>query len=379
MKIVNFLVVTAVLSTQVGAEDCKTLSETNAYVCPAVRYCKWESQTEEKRTMFGTIGYDESSWDSFDGNERDKEVWSELSPDEQDVWTELLYDAETYNTCINHFTGFTWKELEELEGMGGVFSQGAKSLYEELGYNATSWDGDEIVEKVDWDNKLMFIGHNEQSWDGNSLPWEEIATYPLELPCNDPLIAGTLYECFIEGGVVTTPAKAGFDGVSLADLKDEKVNEDFDNAVTTAMKKISGADVVTVTGKSDGATRGYGKKSLLVDLELLTFFTCDGECNDETVADAVAKAKQTTDDLAAVSSGDLMTEIKAADSNLDIWEEVTAAPMVFQEPVTEINEPDTDEEPDTDDEAEEDGFLIAVLNAILDFILGIIDFFYFLN
>jgi len=195
--------------------------------------------------------------------------------------------------------------------------------------------------------------------------------FPTLRPISEP--SGNPSEVFIEGGVVTTPAKAGFDGVSLADLKDEKVNEDFDNAVTTAMKKLSGADVVTVTGKSDGATRGYGKKSLVVDLNLLTFFTCDGECNDETVADAVAKAKQTTDDLAAVSSGDLMTEIKAADSNLDILEEVTAAPMVFKEPVTEINEPDTD------DEAEEDGFVIAVIYAILDFILGILDFFWFFN
>jgi len=379
MGIVNFLVVTAVLSTHVGA--CKTLSATKAYVCPPVRYCAWDSLTEEEHTLFGTIGYDESSWDSFDGNGLEDKVWAELSSDEQDVMTAIQYVEETYNVCINHFKGFTWKELEELEDDTSAvssISQMAKLVYEEMGYNETAWDGAETVEKLDWDNfavgtgsdnRLMIIGYNKQSWDGDSLPWGETATYPFELDCNSPILAGTPYECDLT--LVATGAKSIFVGVSLADLDDEFVIEDFDNAVSTAFVASSGADEVTVLGKYDpDPKRGYGEKSLGVDLELLTFFTCDGECDEETLGDAVAKAKQTKINLeVAQLSGDLVKGIQEA-SKFNYLDDLTIKELMVS-PEPEVYEPPVS---DTDDECDP-----TFIEAILDCFLGVFDFFWFLN
>jgi len=358
MKIVNSLVVTAILSTHVGAQHCKELDSEIAYVCPVVRYCDWNHYNTELQTQFASVGYDLSSWNSFDsadanGNELEDKLWSDLELLEQDTMGDLGYDEEQFNKCINHYTGFAWSALDS----------SSQATYSFLGYNETTWNtvnGTEM-EYMGWDDydedaqmKLSNVGYNKESWDGDSLPWADSATYPGEMSCD--AMANTDYACEAPGFETTQEVSMGFDGMDKKDLAKTTDEKLFDAGLEKMLKEKSGADDASVTGKRDGdSTR---KKSLIVDILLETKFTCDGKCDASDKEDALAIASEATTKLkAALVDGSLLKGLQEAVS-LDILANVTASFISAEDPVAE----------------EVNAVAETTLDAIINFLLGILDF-----
>jgi len=404
MKIVNSLVVAAVLSTHVGAqtETCKTLdTENTLYVCPATRYCEWDGQKAEKQDKLRLLGYNKITWNEFDGNPLEDLPWSNISDANRTLLGQLRYTPETYNLCINHYTAFEWKELEELEKNGASISKFVREIYEKLGYNETSWDEKLQVtpewKELDGDQKksLYLIGHNKESWDGTDfLPWDESATYPFEISCDSELLLAFGAKCFEKDTAdVLVVSELSIGGLKLSDflVRGFDKESEFDMGVEKSMKENSGCDEANVTGKKDSDT------GLVVDVDLITVFKCDGKCDDKALAEAVKEAEKTTSKLAAaVESGAFLEDIKKA-VNLEILDAVTVKPIVFKEPVPTVNLPDvflgsddetyvdeteddeTEDNETEDDDTEDASIFEIILREIIDFFLFIIDFFYVLD
>jgi len=149
-------------------------------------------------------------------------VWSELTSAEQEALRDFGYDQygivtnsleNTWNTCINHYTGFSWSDLSSYPRV--------LSMYKILGYNETSWDKPDSVdmEFPDWDGLTLlkkegatYVGYNKESWDGDSLPWDDSAIYPYQYSCLDRKIP---YPCVDSEG----------DGADRRLTKDVNVSE----------------------------------------------------------------------------------------------------------------------------------------------------------
>jgi len=100
------------------------------YVFPAFRYVLYSNLTKVVEAQ--ALNYTEDTWNSPGTAAIEAIAFLDLNADQAKAATSLGFTEVTWDCNQNHYTGYTWSELEEYD---------LAAYYEALGFGQASWEG----------------------------------------------------------------------------------------------------------------------------------------------------------------------------------------------------------------------------------------------
>eukprot|EP00804_Cyclotella_cryptica_P007727 CCRYP_001346-RB/>CCRYP_001346-RB protein AED:0.02 eAED:0.02 QI:79/1/1/1/1/1/3/359/697 len=151
-------------------------------VKPAFRFVEWDSLEDDKKEAAEELGYENVTWNVLGLAVVEERGWKKLTRQERAAATTLGWTDITWDCWSNHFRSYAWEDL--------VF-YGLDFLYSALGWNASSWEGQQdpppSSEKY-WDllndieresaNALCYFRDN---WDGEDMTPNN-GPFPFRIP-----------------------------------------------------------------------------------------------------------------------------------------------------------------------------------------------------
>lgn len=120
------LLLSATLLSTAGAQ-------TFPYEKPAKRYTPWQSlSSADQSTAQSTLGYTPITWNVPNLAPVEQLGWWQFTDTQKSGAQSLGFSEDQWDCFINHFTSYTWAELDQF---------GHQSAYETLGWTEDSWDG----------------------------------------------------------------------------------------------------------------------------------------------------------------------------------------------------------------------------------------------
>ena len=147
---------------------------------PFYRFKLWGDLSPGTQRRAEALGYEETTWNLPGTAVVEGLPWDSLDPTQQVQAVSFGFNEPVWDCYINHYRGFTWDQLVQME-VGGYYAV--------LGYTPSSWENGEVPATFDLDFSQLSASQrgaaialcfdNANIWDMLSLEdWSEVPVSP---------------------------------------------------------------------------------------------------------------------------------------------------------------------------------------------------------